>query len=409
MARCARCAPWHPPVRASWVEAALIVGGAIVGWYATHRWRVSDEPPRRGPSSDYLEGLNYLVNEQPDRAVEAFLRAVAVDRDTVETQFALGALFRRRGEVDRAIRVHQNLIARETLEPAFREQASYALAQDYLRAGLYDRSEKLLLELSQGGTYRIAALKDLSSIYEIERDWQRAIAIHRDLARIGKPEQPTAISHYHCELAEVARGKGEFALARELLRAARAEQRRFPRAALLRADVALEQGEPELAVKILRRVPLQSPQLAGEVLPRLVRALRAAGREAALAAVLAELAGDGRDVADAIAYAAIVSGELGSPALLALARDYVGHEPAVAETVQALVPGGVPDDAALTRLCAALKRQALRSARFRCGDCGFSSASFFWQCPGCKSWDSLKPLTPSDLAGRPPGGRSRAA
>ena len=104
-------------MHASWVEAALIGGGAVVGWYATHRWRVSGAPAPRGPSSDYLEGLNYLVNEQPDRAVEAFLRAVAVDRDTVETQFALGALFRRRGEVDRAIRVHQNLIARETLEP----------------------------------------------------------------------------------------------------------------------------------------------------------------------------------------------------------------------------------------------------------------------------------------------------
>ncbi len=394
-------------MRTSWVEAALIIGGAVIGWYATHRWRVSGAPPPRGPSSDYLEGLNYLVNEQPDRAVEAFLRAVAVDQDTVETQFALGALFRRRGEVDRAIRVHQNLIARVTLEPAFREQASYALAQDYLKAGLYDRAEKLLLELSAGGTYRIAALKDLSSIYELERDWEKAIAIHRNLARIGRPEQPTAIAHYHCELAEAARASGDHALARSHLRTARTEQKRFARGALLRADVAIDMNEPELAVRLLRRVPLQSPQLAGEVLPRLVRALRACGREADLGPILAELAGDGRDVADAIAHAAILAGELGEPALLALARGYVGREPAVAETVQALLPGGVPDDAALARLCAALRRQALRAARFRCADCGFSAATFFWQCPGCKSWDTLKPLTPSDLAGRPPAAQGR--
>ncbi len=394
-------------MRTSWVEAALILGGAVVGWYATHRWRVSGEPPPRGPSSDYLDGLNYLVNQQPDRAVEAFLRAVAVDQDTVETQFALGALFRRRGEVDRAIRVHQNLIARDTLAPAFREQATYALAQDYLRAGLFDRAEKLLLELSAGGTYRIAALKDLSSIYELERDWEQAIAIHRNLARIGRPEQPTAIAHYHCELAELARTAGDFALAREHLRTVRAEHKRFARGALLRADVALDMHEPDLAVRLLRRVPVQSPQLAGEVLPRLVRALRAAGRETELASILQELAGDGRDVADAIAHAAILSGQLDSPALLALARGYVGREPAVAETVQALLQDNVPDDAALTRLCAALRRQAMRAARFRCGDCGFSAATFFWQCPGCKSWDTLKPLTPSDLAGRPPAGQER--
>lgn len=389
-------------MHASWVEAALIGGGAVFGWYATHRWRVSGNPAPRGPSSDYLEGLNYLVNEQPDRAVEAFLRAVAVDRDTVETQFALGALFRRRGEVDRAIRVHQNLIARETLEPQFREQASYALAQDYLRAGLFDRAEKLLLELSEAGTYRIAALKDLSSIYELERDWDKAIAIHRTLARIGRPEQPTAIAHYHCELAEAARLAKDYPRARELLDTARSEHKRFARAMLLAADVALDERDPETAVRNLRGVPLQRPELAGEVLPRLVRALRAAGREADLSQLLTELAGDGRDVADAIAHAAILAGEVGSPALLALARDYVGREPAIAETIAALLPGGAPDDEALKRLCAALKRQALKAPRFRCGDCGFSSASFFWQCPGCKSWDTLKPLTPSDLAGRPP-------
>ncbi len=390
-------------MHASWVEAALIGGGAIVGWYATHRWRVSGAPAPRGPSSDYLEGLNYLVNEQPDRAVEAFLRAVAVDRDTVETQFALGALFRRRGEVDRAIRVHQNLIARETLEPAFREQASYALAQDYLRAGLYDRAEKLLLELAEGGTYRIAALKDLSSIYELERDWDKAIAIHHKLARIGRTDHPTAIAHYHCEIAEAALAAGELDRAEQHLDLARAEQKRVPRAMLLAADLAIVRKDPADAVRLLRSVPLQSPQLAGEVLPRLVRALTAAGREADLAPLLADLAGDGKDVADAIAHAAILAGALSAPALLALARDYVGREPAVAETVAALLPEGVPDEATLRRLCAALRRQALRAPRFRCGNCGFSAASFFWQCPGCKSWDTLKPLTPSDLAGRPPG------
>ncbi|HXQ31106.1 MAG TPA: hypothetical protein VN790_03935 [Steroidobacteraceae bacterium] len=386
-------------MRASWVEGALILTGAVVGWYVTRRWRIGTTPtPARPPSSDYLAGLNYLVNEQPDRAVEAFLRAFAADRDTVETQFALGALFRRRGEVDRAIRIHQNLMTRTELDPVHREQASYALAQDYLRAGVYDRAEKLLLTLSEAGAYRIAALRDLSKVYETERDWERAIEIHRELARVANPPQPAAIAHYWCELATLAMQQQDYATATRHLRAARAEQRRFPRGALLQADLAIALDDPGRALRLLKPVAVRQPALAAEVLPRLVNALRAAGRERELAATLAELARAGREVADALAYAAILAGQLDTPELLALARDYVSREPTVAEMVEALLPPGTaPDDAVLRRLCAALKRQALRAPRFRCGECGFSSTGFFWQCPGCKSWDTLKPLSPTEL------------
>jgi lipopolysaccharide biosynthesis regulator YciM len=387
-------------MRASWVEGALILTGAIVGWYTTRRWRIGTTPaPARPPSSDYLAGLNYLVNEQPDRAVEAFLRAVAVDRDTVETQFALGALFRRRGEVDRAIRIHQNLMTRTELEPVHREQATYALAQDYLRAGLYDRAEKLLQGLSTAGSYRIAALRDLTHVYEVEHDWERAIEVHRELARVANPPQPSAIAHYWCELAALAMAAGDYDTAEQHLKAARAEQRRFPRGVLLRADLAVAQADAPLALRLLKRVAVQQPALAGEVLPRLVRALEASGRDADLAPLLAELAAEGgRDTADGLAHAAILAGSPDNPALLGLVRDYVTREPSIAELVGALLPPpALPDDAALKRLCAALRRQALKAARFRCTECGFSSTGWFWQCPGCKSWDALRPLTPSEL------------
>jgi lipopolysaccharide biosynthesis regulator YciM len=398
-------------MRASWVEFALLFGGGVLGWYGTRRWRIGESvsaSATRTPSRDYLAGLNYLVNEQPDRAVEAFLRAVAVDNDTVETHLALGALFRRRGEVDRAIRVHQNLMSRTDLDPAYREQATYALAQDYLRAGLFDRAEKLLLQLSEAGTYRIAALRDLVRVFEIQRDWERAITMHREHARVGNPPQPIAVAHYYCELAEAARAQGDLAAAREHLRSARREQKRFPRAALLRADVALDMGDPELAIRLLKRVVVQQPGLASEVLPRLMKALRSAGREQDAERVLRDLAGEGREVADALAYAAIVSGELDSPALTEMARAYVREERSVAELLEALVPkDSTLDDASLRRLCGALRRQALRTARFRCTECGFASTSFFWQCPGCKSWEGLRPLEPRDLGGPLPLARSR--
>jgi lipopolysaccharide assembly protein B len=381
-------------MRVSWVEAALLASGAVLGWYATRRWRIGQQPGARPPSSDSLAGLNFLVNEQPDR-------------DTVETQFALGALFRRRGEVDRAIRVHQDLIARDKLDAVHREQASYALAQDYLRAGLLDRAEKLLQQLSAAGAWRIAALRDLVRIYEVQRDWERAIAIHRELARqygelavvVGDRGRLRRVCH--------ARQQGDLEAARKHLRAASAEQRRFARAALLHADVAIDEGETKLALKLLRRVLLQQPTLAGEVLPRLTRALNAAGQVQELDARLFELAGAGSAVAAALAHAAILAGELDTPALVALARSYVRAEPAVGELLEALLPDGAePDEATLRRLCGALRRQALRAPRFRCSECGFSSNGFFWQCPGCKSWDTLQPLGPADLAGFAPAGEA---
>jgi lipopolysaccharide assembly protein B len=383
----------------NWGEAALICSGAIVGWYATRRARIDLGAPPKGPSSDYLAGLNFLVNEQPDRAVEAFLRAVAVEPDTVETQFALGALFRRRGEVDRAIRVHQNLVERVDLAPAFREQATYALAQDYLKAGLFDRAEKLLSDLSRGGAYRLPALKDLVVIYELEREWAKAIDMHEELARSGKPDQAIALAHYRCELADVARREQDFEAAKALLKQARSGPRQFPRAALVRADVALDQNDAELALTLLRRVPVESPQLASEVLPRLVRALKLQGREETLPEVLAQLAGDGDEVADAIAHAAILAGASDAPALLDVLRGYYTRHPAIAELVQALSADRAPDDAAVRALAHALRRQAQKVARYRCADCGFSASTFFWQCPGCKSWDTLKPLGPSEQGG----------
>jgi lipopolysaccharide assembly protein B len=378
---------------------ALGAGVVVCAWYATRRWRLGKTNLPRPPSSDHLIGLNFLVNEQPDRAVEAFLRAVAVDRDTFETHFALGALFRRRGEVDRAIRVHQNLIARADLDESFRAQATYALAQDYLRAGVLDRAEKLLEALAGAGPYRIAALRDLLRVYELQHDWDRAIAVHRELSKVAHAAEPQAAAHYMCELAEVAAAQGDYASARNSLREARREQRRFPRAALVRADVALAMGDAALAVKLLEEVLAREPRLAGEVLARLHKAMRQDGRAADFGPALARLAGTGPEVARELAHALVIADEVDTREAQALALSYVQSEPAVAELVEALLaPGSTLDAPGLMRLTRALRRQALRTPRYRCTDCGFASTTFFWQCPGCKTWDSLQPLAPYEGA-----------
>jgi lipopolysaccharide biosynthesis regulator YciM len=372
----------------------LLLAGAV-GFYASRRPR----PSALGVEhvrTNYLAGVNFLVNEQPDRALEAFLRAVELDGDTVETHFALGSLYRRRGEVDRAIRIHQNIISRGSLEPQQREQAKYALAQDYLRAGLLDRAEALLEELAAAGSHRMAAMRNLIRIYEVERDWPRAIALHDELSKVGRPSQESAIAHYWCELADVARQEGRLDDAADFLRKSRGGRRRFPRGALVRADIAIQQGDAALASSLLKGVVEQDAGLIVEALPRLVKLARASGVDGD--GLLAGAVASKPDGWAEFAFAAIVNDAVDFPSLEALVRRLFETDETIAGFIRAL--GRDPtslDSRAVSELAAVLRRLAASTPRYRCAECGFSSTGHFWQCPGCKTWDSQRPLTRFDV------------
>src|SRR6202044_3382898 len=215
------------------VLAALVLGilAGHFGWGKRWPGTLSKLHP------DYLTGLDYLVTEQPDRALDIFLKLMDANADTIETHFALGSLYRRRGEVERAIRIHQNLLARNALAPEHREQALLALAQDYLRAGLLDRAEGLFQQVSEVARLRASALDALRLVYERQHDWQQALGAYRQLADLGAPPR-TVAAHYLCELAALAIERGDSADARNLLRQARGEAAPFARAAVLRAQIA---------------------------------------------------------------------------------------------------------------------------------------------------------------------------
>jgi len=389
-----------------WIFLGLLFLGGAIGFYAARRPRPSAVGAER-VRGNYLAGVNFLVNEQPDRALESFLRAAELDGDTVETHFALGSLYRRRGEVDRAIRIHQNIVARESLEPEQRGQASFALAQDYLRAGLLDRAEKILEPLAASGAHRMAAMRHLMRIYEQQHDWTRAIEVFRELDKSGKSPQENAIAHYFCELAEEARELRAPDEARAHLRAARAERRRFPRGALVRTDIAIEQKDVALAERLLASVMTQDAALAIEVMPRLMRLARAAGADGD--AVTGRLVAARPDAGNEIAFAAIMADALDFAPLEQLVRAFLAQDETVAGLVLAI--GRDPetlDARAVREVAVVLRRLAATTPRYRCANCGFSSIDHFWQCPGCKSWDSQRPLLRFDLVaglerGRPPG------
>jgi lipopolysaccharide biosynthesis regulator YciM len=356
----------------------------------------SQAPPRR-LNEDYLKGLGFLLNEEPDKALEVFLRMVDVDNETVETHFALGSIYRRRGEVERAIRIHENIMARPSLSDEHRLEAMFALAEDYFRAGLFDRAEVSFRQLAESDARRVPALRYLLRIYEQQRDWDHAITVHNELTALASPEQPTAIAHYHCELAEQARERGDLDAAREYLHRAREVQKNFPRGALIRADIALDMNEPELAATLFQRFVELHPRLLALALPRVLRAVRGAD-DGDLERLFNAWIRPEPSARAELAYAAIVAGLEQEPFVRDCLPDLLREDPSLGEIVRSVAgdPGQLTQQQR-TDLAMSLARILRRTQRYRCVDCGFASASHFWQCPGCRAWDAFAPVALLDV------------
>ena len=369
----------------------VFTGTLAVGWGTTAAYGEYRRRRRARRRQGYLEGLRFLLDDKPERALEVFLGLAANDDETIDTHFALGSLYRRRGEVDRAILVHQHLVERPGIDPRYRDAAKAELARDYVRAGLYDRAEKLLLELAENGRDPVAALALLVRIHELQHDWAQAAAVHERLRATGVPDQPVAIAHYYCELAEAAIAERDYAGAREHLRRAREVQRDFGRSAILRGDLARLQGDPQLAAQLYRRVVRRDFHLLALVLPRLADAAKQAGSPEAFSDALADLVQNGLASRSEIAYAAIVSGYYDDPVILDCVREWLQADHDLKDITGALLPAGAePDHEQLRAVAGAMRNVVLRHARYRCSECGLDSSSFLWQCPGCKSWDTLR-------------------
>jgi lipopolysaccharide biosynthesis regulator YciM len=362
----------------------LVIAALILGILAGHfGWG------KRWPTSlsklhpDYLTGLDYLVTEQPDRALDMFLKLMDANADTIETHFALGSLYRRRGEVERAIRIHQNVLAREALAPEHREQALLALAQDYLRAGLLDRAEGLFQQVSEVPRLRASALDALRLVYERQRDWQQALGAYRQLARIKAAPPRVVAAHYLCELATLAIERGDTAAARQLLRESRTEAARFPRAALLRAQIAERDGQPQLAVRLLRRALTESPELLQDELPHLLKLVEPQARDAVLAGLVAQAESHDFSELKRLVFAAIAADLVDAPPLRASMEKVFSQDATLQAVWQA-------DPAQYQRIAHEIGALLAQAEKYRCNECGFSGRSFYWHCPACHSWDSFE-------------------
>jgi lipopolysaccharide assembly protein B len=342
----------------------------------------------------YFQGLNFLLNEQPDKAIEAFLEAAKIDPQTVELHFALGSLFRRRGETDRAIRVHQNLVDREGLREDRRLNALAELGLDYLKAGLLDRAEEIFLKL-RGTALDEEALKSLLEIYQQEKEWQKAIDIAEAMPNHSDHLWQKAIAEFHCELASSAILHGRGDEARRHLDAALSANRKCVRATILLGDLAQSEGRSADAIETWTRVEQQNPVFLSLVAEKLMTALRQSGRaeqgSQLMRGYLERHASI--DLLDVAFQSELEHGGAGSAYLLV--REEVRRNPTLLgldKLLEAQVLVAPPERRADLELVKNLiHTHTRRVARYRCDNCGFKARQFHWRCPACGGWETYPP------------------
>ncbi|HEX6004844.1 MAG TPA: lipopolysaccharide assembly protein LapB [Burkholderiales bacterium] len=342
----------------------------------------------------YFKGLNFLLNEQPDKAIEAFIEVVKVDPQTIELHFALGSLFRRRGEVERAIRMHQNLVERADLQEEQRLHALFELAQDYLKAGLLDRAEELFSKL-EGSVHAEPALQSLLEIYEQEKDWQKAIGVAAKLeSRTGRSHQ-REIANFYCELAsnELMHTRPE--AARPHLAEALAHHRLSVRANLLLGDLESSVGNLDAAIEAWKRIESQNPAYLALVSEKLLAAFTAQNRiEEGLNLLRGYLAKyPSLDLLNSVFQGTLE--QEGPDVAYRLVRDELRRTPTLLGLDKLLEAQLL--DAPLERrrdleLIKDLVHQHTRGlAMYKCDNCGFRARQFYWHCPACAAWETYAP------------------
>lgn len=380
-----------------WWLLLLLPLASLSGWFVGKRG-VERRTGRHvsNLSSSYFRGLNFLLNEQPDKAIEVFLEIAEVDKDTVETHFALGNLFRRRGEVDRAIRIHQNLVERPHLSEEQRLQAVLELGEDFLRAGLLDRAEALFSDLGKVHGAAPKAMHHLIWIYQQERDWGQAIEqARRYEAATGEP-MGKLLAQFHCELAEAARAASEHEEAARHLRDAFEADSHSIRAGIIDGHMALDSGDDAAAIRAFERVARHDVDALPEVLQLLLQGYERRGDRARARTFLAEMIERSPGVSPVLALARLIEADDGAAAAVEFLTRQLRRRPSI-RGQNALIdlarqdPNSAPEDI-LHRIREFSGQLVASATAYRCGNCGFGARAHHWQCPSCKRWGTVKPV-----------------
>jgi lipopolysaccharide biosynthesis regulator YciM len=379
------------------VLASLIPIAALSGWYSGRKSLVKKENRSSARlRHDYFVGLNYLINEQPDKAVDVFIKMLEVDTETVEVHLALGNLFRRRGEVDRAIRIHQNLIARPQLAKEQRIHALSELGQDYLRAGVLDRAERLFLELVEINETSVPSLRYLLNIYQQQKDWEQAIVIAQKLQTASGETMQKEIAHFYCELAEKNIEKNNLEQAQRHLKKAQSVDRNFVRANLMQAKLAKTTGQYKSAIAGYKLISQQDPDYISEIIKPLMHCYEKLNEPNAFMEYLQDSLVKRPCISIISAYAEILQRCQGAFAAIEFLAEQIRSYPSLRGLCQLIdlylerSEGHTKEKLYILR---GLVEQLLLSRPvYRCTECGISGGTLYWQCPGCKKWSTTRPI-----------------
>ena len=375
----------------------LLPLAAATGWFVARQSAAREEQEVADLNPDYVRGLSHLANNDTDQALEIFLGLIEADEGTIDLHLTLGSLFRRRGEVDRALRIHQNLVQRSQLKPAHRNQARFELAKDYFAAGVLDRAEDIFLELAHQGMFLGDCLSRLMQIYEREREWDRAIDTAAWLGSAQGRDLGPVIAQYHCEKAEVAARQDDARTEQQQLRKALRADRHCVRALMTAARSALAKNEAGKALRRYRDIVRHHDEFIPEVLgpwreasiavqgqDKWLEELRKAYRKhpnPQLLVALIEQQGDLSELSENVQQQLLT--ELRDrPSWVGLYAVLAQRWPQLDDSMQAVMQA----------LAASLEGPLERTPRYRCDHCGYATRQLNWQCPKCRHWNSVRPL-----------------
>ena len=380
---------------------ALIVGAIGIGWLLGRRDRTKTSEIV-GP--EYYQGLHYLLNEEPDRALTTFIENLEVTNDTLETHLALGGLLRRRGELDKAVVVHENILVHAKLSKHDMQRVQLELARDYLLAGLLDRAEELCVQLSQKSetgkpdSVRRDSLKITLEIYELEKEWSQAIEVAKLLAVGGATDQyEKAISHYYCEIAEELLDRNELSSARESVREAIGHDVNNPRASLVRSKIDVKEGHYDQAIAVLTRILDQNPVYLPESLETLGEAYRLGQRpQKELREYLISCLDLTPSISIVLMLAKSIRDELDDDAVAKFIASHLKENPTIRGLAQLIDlhidnTDGVAKEN-LTILRSFADALVADKPAYRCNGCGFEGKRMRWHCPVCKDWATIEPI-----------------
>lgn len=373
---------------------ALIPAAAWTGWIlAKSKVSRGERKRNRNFSNRYFQGLNYLLDEQPDKAIAVFIEMAEVTADTVETHLALGSLFRRRGEVERAIRVHQNIISKPGLDEGQKTRALLELGEDYMRAGLFDRAESLFTELTERKSYAPSALRHLLDIYQQEKDWEKALQQAQKLEVVSDEKMGLTMAHFCCELAELDLQADKPAAARKHLRQAR---RHFPesiRARFILARIAYQQEMYAEAMDVYEEIAEMDMEYIHEFLEAYMENAEVAGELPRALKKMESWAETYDGVSLLLTQTDLIRKEKGLAAATRYLAEALTRRPSVKgldHLIELKLEGGPEAESGDEILRAVAQKLLVRQPSYRCTHCGYAGHSHHWLCPSCKNWSTTR-------------------